>query len=78
MLIVLPLPAGPLEATIANLQREITAKEAAGREVQRRWIVVQGQLVAAQADNAEQAEVVAAQRAQQAVLQQKRARLEAQ
>ncbi|KAI3426120.1 hypothetical protein D9Q98_008499 [Chlorella vulgaris] len=69
---------GPLEATIANLQREITAKEAAGREVQRRWIVVQGQLVAAQADNAEQAEVVAAQRAQQAVLQQKRARLEAQ
>lgn len=78
MFLVLPLPAGPLEATIANLQREIAAKEAAGREVQRRWIVVQGQLVAAQADNAEQAEVVAAQRAQQAVLQQKRARLEAQ
>ena len=70
-----PLPAGPLEATISNLQREIAAKTAAGRELQRRWIGVQGQLVAVQAENAELAEAVGAMRAQQAVMQQKRARL---
>ncbi len=45
--------------------------------MQRRWISVQGQLVAAQADNAELAEAVAGMRAQQAALQQKRARLDA-
>jgi chromosome segregation ATPase len=73
-----PLPAGPLEATIANLQREIAAKTGAGRELQRRWIGVQGQLVALQAENAELAESVGAMRAQQAVMQQKRARLNSQ
>ena len=69
---------GPLEATIANLQREIAALGAAGRELQRRWIGLQGQLVAAQAANAEAAEAVAALRSQQAVMQQKRERLNAQ
>ncbi|KAL4448619.1 hypothetical protein ABPG75_005838 [Micractinium tetrahymenae] len=69
---------GPLEATIVNLQREIAAKAAAGRDLQRRWIGVQGQLVALQAENAEAAEAVAAMRAQQAVMQQKRARLNGQ
>lgn len=73
-----PTPAGPLEATIANLQREIAAAGAAGRDLQRRWIAVQAQLVGAQAGNAEAAEAVAGLRSQQAVMQQKRARLNAQ
>lgn len=73
-----PPAAGPLEATIANLQREIAAKAAAACELQRRWMGVQAALVARQAENAEAAEAVAAMRAQQAVLQQKRARLEGQ
>ncbi len=70
--------AGPLEATIANLQRELAARAAASRDLQRRWISVQGALVGLQADNAELAEAVAAMRAQQAVMQQKRARLNGQ
>jgi predicted nucleic acid-binding Zn-ribbon protein len=72
------LLAGPLEATVAKLQRELAAKESAARDLQRRWIGVQGQLVAAQADGAELEEAVAGMRAQQAVMQQKRARLESQ
>ncbi len=68
---------GPLEATIANLQREIAAKAAAGRDLQRCWIVVQGQLVALQAENSEAAEAATAMGAQQAVMQQKQARLNA-
>lgn len=72
------LPTGPLEATIANLQRELAAKAAASRELQRRWISLQGALVGLQAENAELAEAVAAMRAQQAVMQQKRARLNGQ
>ena len=70
--------AGPLEATIANLQRELAARATASRELQRRWISVQGALVGLQAENAELAEAVAAMRAQQAVMQQKRARLNGQ
>jgi len=70
--------AGPLEATIANLQREIAAKAAAGRDLQRRWIAMQSQLVALQAENAELAEAISSMRAQQAVMQQKRARLNSQ
>lgn len=73
-----PPPAGPLEATIANLQRELAAREASSRELQRRWISVQGVLVGLQAENAELTEAVAAMRAQQAVMQQKRARLNGQ
>lgn len=73
-----PINAGPLEATIVNLQRDIAAKSAASRDLQRRWIGVQGQLVALQADNSEAAEAVAAMRSQQAVMQQKRARLDGQ
>ncbi|PRW44941.1 Coiled-coil domain-containing 40 isoform C [Chlorella sorokiniana] len=69
---------GPLEATIANLQRELAARAAASRELQRRWISVQGVLVGLQAENAELAEAVAAMRAQQVVMQQKRARLNSQ
>lgn len=73
-----PPPAGPLEATIANLQRELAAREVSSRELQRRWISVQGALVGLQAENAELTEAKAAMRAQQAVMQQKRARLNGQ
>lgn len=69
---------GPLEATIASLQREIAGKGEAGQALQRRWIAVQGALVALQAGNAEAAEAVATMAAQQAVMQQKRARLHGQ
>lgn len=69
---------GPLEATIASLQREIAAKAEAGQALQRRWIAVQRTLVALQAGNAEAAEAVATMAAQQAVMQQKRGRLHGQ
>lgn len=39
---------GPLEATIASLSREIDAKGSEGRELQRRWINKQTELVALQ------------------------------
>ena len=67
--------AGPLEATINNLQREITAKTKEGRTLQRRWITAQGQLVGLQSENAELAESISHMRAQQAVLVHKRQRL---
>ena len=70
--------AGPLEATIANLQREIEGRAAAARELQRRWIGVQSQLVATQAQNAELAEALTTLQSQQAVMQQKRARMASQ
>ena len=69
------LAAGPLEATIANLQREIAASTAEGRELQRRWIVVQGQLVGLQADNAVLASELGQLRNQQAVMQVRQVRL---
>ncbi|GAB4817322.1 hypothetical protein N2152v2_004368 [Parachlorella kessleri] len=66
---------GPLEATINNYQRQIAAKTKEGRELQRRWIVMQGQLVGLQAENAELAESIAKMQAEQAIMQHKRQRL---
>ena len=37
--------AGPLEATAANLAREVAAKQADGRALQRRWAARQAELV---------------------------------
>jgi len=37
--------AGPLEATAANLAREVAAKQAEGRALQRRWAARQAELV---------------------------------
>lgn len=39
---------GPLEATAASLARDIEAKGVEGRELQRRWVVKQTELVALQ------------------------------
>jgi hypothetical protein len=39
---------GPLEATVASLSREIESKGTEGRELQRRWINRQTELVALQ------------------------------
>jgi hypothetical protein len=39
---------GPLEATIASLSREIDAKGGEGRELQRRWMAKQTELVTLQ------------------------------
>ncbi len=36
---------GPLEATIASLQKEIDTKGVEGQELQRRWIGKQAELV---------------------------------
>ncbi len=37
--------AGPLEATAANLAREVASKQADGRALQRRWAARQAELV---------------------------------
>lgn len=68
---------GPLEATINNLQKEIDAKGAEGRELQRRWIGHQTELVALSNENAAATEALARLRAEQTILSQKRRRLEA-
>lgn len=39
---------GPLESTIAHLTREIDFKGTESRDLQRRWITKQGELVALQ------------------------------
>ena len=43
--------AGPLEAVVNNLTREIQGKGEEGRELQRRWVGWQTELVGLQAEN---------------------------
>jgi hypothetical protein len=43
--------AGPLEATIRNIQRELQKKDVEGKEAQRLWISLQTELVAKQNAN---------------------------
>jgi len=68
---------GPLEATINNLGKEIGAKGAEGKELQRRWIGFQTELVGLSNDNAGMAEALTRLRAEHTILTQKRRRLEA-
>ncbi|GBF90586.1 hypothetical protein Rsub_03158 [Raphidocelis subcapitata] len=70
--------AGPLEAAIASLGREIDSKGAEGRELQRRWLNKQTELVALQAENGRLQELLQRRKAEVTVLTQKRARLERQ
>lgn len=70
--------AGPLEASISNLKIEIRAKTCKGRELQQRWMTIQGQLVAVQSTHAEAAESIQLMHAERAVLQRKKQRLEQQ
>ena len=43
-----PPPPGPLEATIASLQRELESRGSDGRDLQRRWLAAQGGLLGVQ------------------------------
>ncbi|KAG1659381.1 hypothetical protein FOA52_007844 [Chlamydomonas sp. UWO 241] len=69
---------GPLEAVVRNLQAEITTKGTESKELQRRWIQCQTELVSLQNDNGSLTETVARMRAEHTVLFQKRRRLEQQ
>lgn len=69
---------GPLEATIKNLQREIDTKGGESKELQRRWIGYQQELVGLQNDNGGLTETLARLRAEHTVLFQKKRRLEQQ
>ncbi|GLC36058.1 hypothetical protein PLESTB_000533200 [Pleodorina starrii] len=69
---------GPLEATIKNLQREIDTKAQESKELQRRWINYQQELVGLQNENGGLTETLARLRAEHTVLFQKKRRLEQQ
>ena len=72
---VLPWLAGPLEAVIANLQREIDAAHDESRVVQRRWLAKQTELVALQTSCAATAEQLQRLRSEFVVWQQRHMRL---
>ncbi len=63
---------GPLEATIKNLQREIDTKAAESKELQRRWIGYQQELVGLQNEKGGLTETMARLRAEHTVLFQKK------
>lgn len=63
---------GPLEATIKNLGREIDTKGSESKELQRRWIGCQQELVGLQNENGGLTETLARLRAEHTVLFQKK------
>ena len=67
--------AGPLEATINNLTREIARKGDENRELQRRWMSQQLELISLQTAAARDAEALQQLRAEHSVLSARRARL---
>ena len=67
---------GPMEATIKNATREIAAKEKASKELQRRWVGYQTDLVATVNENNQLAEKTQRLKAEKTVLVARRARLE--
>uniref|UniRef100_A0A7S0QXY1 Coiled-coil domain-containing protein 40 n=1 Tax=Pyramimonas obovata TaxID=1411642 RepID=A0A7S0QXY1_9CHLO len=67
---------GPLEATIANLQREITNKGVEGKELQRRWVGFQVELVALVNENNHMEETVQRLKSEHTVMLQRRTRLD--
>mmetsp|Transcript_21916 Transcript_21916/g.41797 ORF Transcript_21916/g.41797 Transcript_21916/m.41797 type:complete len:894 (+) Transcript_21916:65-2746(+) len=69
---------GPLEATIANLTREIANKGVEGKELQRRWVGFQVELVALVNENNSLGETVQRLKSEHTVMVQKRARLDLQ
>eukprot|EP00854_Cymbomonas_tetramitiformis_P019643 gene19643-23495_t len=69
---------GPLEATISNLLREINNKAVEGKDLQRRWVGFQTELVSLINDNNGLAETVQRLKSEHTVLLQKRARLDKQ
>ena len=70
--------AGPLEAAIVHIKKDIASKQAESAELQRTWIKGQTELVTLQNQNAGVAEVLADRKAKLAILEQKRMRMDAQ
>ena len=70
--------AGPLEATIVHLKKEMGNVGAECAELQRAWIKQQTELVTVQKDNQQVSEELQDKRAQLAILEQKRVRIDAQ
>lgn len=66
---------GPLEATINNLIREIARKGDENRDLQRRWMSQQLELIGLQTAAARDAEALQQLRAEHSVLSARRARL---
>mmetsp|Transcript_9071 Transcript_9071/g.15585 ORF Transcript_9071/g.15585 Transcript_9071/m.15585 type:complete len:897 (+) Transcript_9071:228-2918(+) len=69
---------GPLEATISNLQREIVNKGVEGKDLQRRWVGFQVELVALVNENNHMVETVQRLKSEQTVIRQRRTRLDTQ
>lgn len=69
---------GPLEATISNLLREINNKGVEGKDLQRRWVGFQTELVSLINENNGLAETVQRLKSEHTVLLQKRVRLDKQ
>ena len=67
---------GPLEGAIKTLERDISAQAAEGRDLQRRWVALQTELVTSVAETNALTEKVARLRSERSVLGTKRARLE--
>jgi chromosome segregation ATPase len=68
--------AGPLEATISNLARELLQKDAEGKDLQRHWINLQTELVAKQNENSQLSESQARLTSNFSILYQKKVGLE--
>lgn len=69
---------GPLEATISNLEREIQQKGVEAQELQRRWVSFQMELVTLQNENNKLSESMATLNCKNAIVFQKKRRLEQQ
>lgn len=68
--------AGPLEATINNLNRELQRKDVESKDLQRHWINLQTELVAKQNENSALTEQQARLSSQFSILFQKKAGLQ--
>jgi len=66
---------GPLEATIANMTREINQKTAESKELQKRWMSLQTDLVSLQHENNDMKETIQRMKSEHTILMQKRKRL---
>ena len=69
---------GPLEATVNNLNKEISQKSSESKNLQRQWVTVQTQLVGLQNENNTLKEKVQRLGSEQSVFLQKRTRLQQQ
>ena len=68
--------AGPLEATIANLSREIAQRTEEGHALQLQWVTLQRELLALAASNGAASEQLAKDTSTHAVMQHRLSRLE--